>query len=118
MSSVNTADESVLTGYRCVGDVIFDLDGTVLTDVGWVLFEVASSQPDTARGIIGTYNNYATLQLLRHDHAKRPCRIRGEFDVGIAELRAWTLDDVVFTAVDVYDVSGFIAFRAALKEPD
>ncbi len=113
MASANTADGSVLTGYRCVGDVTFDLDGTVLTDVGWVLFEVDCTTPDRARGIIGTYNHYATLQVLRLDRTKRPFRIRGEFDDGTAELSTWTLYDVVVTAVDIDDVGGFIAFCAA-----
>ncbi len=112
MLATSTPDDGTLTGYRCVGDVTFDLDGTVLTDVGWVLFEVASSQPDVVRGIIGTFNHYATLQVLRLDYAKRPCRILGEFEDGITGTRAWALDDVVFTAVDVDDAGGFIAFRA------
>ncbi len=72
--------------------------------------------PETARGVVGTYNHYATLQVLRLDRTKRPCRIRGEFDDGTAGLATWTLDDVHVTAVDVYDVSGFIAFRAAASE--
>ncbi|MGZ4848978.1 MAG: hypothetical protein ACXV2D_05740 [Halobacteriota archaeon] len=109
---MSTGDGGTLTGYRSVSDATFDLDGTVLTDIGWVLFEVASSQTDPARGIIGTYNHYATLQLLRLDHAKMRCRIRGEFEDGMTEARAWALDDVVFTAVDVDDTGGFIAFRA------
>ncbi len=117
MSPKSTADGGTLIGYRCVGDVTFDLDGNVSTDVGWVLFEVASSQPDAVRGIIGIYNHYATLQLLRLDHAKRPCRIRGEFEDGTTETRAWALDEVVFTAVDVDDAGGFIAFRATISNP-
>ncbi|MGZ7188553.1 MAG: hypothetical protein ACXVIR_12025 [Halobacteriota archaeon] len=112
MSPTSTSDGDTLTGYRCVGDVSFDLDGTVLTDIGWVLFEVASSQSHAVRGIIGTYNHHATLQLLRLDRAERPCRIRGEFEDGITEARAWALDDVVFTAVDVDDTGGVIALRA------
>ena len=37
----------------------------------------------------------------------------GEFEDGITEVREWALDDVALTAVDVHDISGFIAFRAA-----
>ncbi|MGZ4938343.1 MAG: hypothetical protein ACXVI3_06835 [Halobacteriota archaeon] len=119
MSSLGTADENTLRGYRSVGDLTCDLDGTLSTNIGWVLFEVASSDDDTVRGIIGTYNHYATLLLLRTFRAKRPFRMRGVFEDEIAEARAWALDDVVCTAVDLYDVSGFIAFRAtALKELD
>ncbi len=117
MSSASTPQGVTLRGYRSVGDVTFDLDGTVSTDIGWVIFEVASSDPHMARGIIGTYNHYATLQVLRAFYGKRPCRMHGEFEDGVS-VHAWTLDDMTITAVDVYDVGGFIAFRAAALKPD
>ncbi len=103
----------MLRGFRSVGDITFDLDGSVSADVGWVLFEVANSDPDAAYGIIGTYNHYATLLLLRTFHAERPCRIYGEFEDSANVARAWTLEDAIFIALNVYDVGGFIAFRAA-----
>ncbi len=118
MSSARTPDDDTLGGYRSVGDVTFNLDGTASTDLGWVLFEIVSSDPDTARGIIGTYNHYATLQLMRTFQTQRPCHIYGEFEDGVNVSRAWALHDVVSTVLDVYDVSGFVAFRAAaLMEP-
>ncbi|MDD1721546.1 MAG: hypothetical protein LUP95_06130 [Euryarchaeota archaeon] len=62
--------------------------------------------------MIGTYNHYATLQLVRLYRAKRPCHLHGVFDDGATDARVWTLNDVVFTAIFVRDVSGLAGFRA------
>ncbi|MGZ4931868.1 MAG: hypothetical protein ACXV46_03695 [Halobacteriota archaeon] len=85
----------------------------ISTDIGWALFEMHDGDLDAVRGVIGTYNNYATLQIVRLDRAKRPCRIHGVFDDGITDARAWTLNDVVFTSILVRDMSGLAGFRAA-----
>ncbi len=65
----------MLRGYRSVDDVSFDLDGTFSTYVGWVLFEVGDKQHERIRGVIGTFNNYATLMLLRIARDQKPCRV-------------------------------------------
>ncbi len=114
---MNVGKESSLKGYRCIDDVIFDLDGTISTDIGWALFEVLDGDLDAVHGVIGTYNNYATLQLVRLDRAKRPCHLYGVFDDGATGAREWTLNDIVFTAILVRDVSGFAGFRATVVHP-
>ncbi len=103
----------MLRGYRCIGDVIFDLDGTLSSDVGWVLFEVNDEQPDRARGVVGTFNNYATLRLIRSRRTKASCRIRGLFDDGKTGANEWLLDNVVFTSALLRDVTGLIGFCAS-----
>ncbi len=110
---VNATEVHTLRGYRCIGDVTFDLDGTLATDLGWVLFEVSDEQPDRARGVVGTFNNYATLQLIRSRLTKAPCRIYGLFDDGKTGVSEWHLDDVFFTSALLRDVTGLIGFRAS-----
>ncbi len=102
----------MLRGYRCIGDVIIDLDGTLASDLGWVMFEVSDEQLDRARGVVGTFNNYATLRLIRSRRTKAPCRIRGLFDDGKTGVSEWLLDDVFFTSALLRDVTGLISFRS------
>ncbi len=106
------AEGSTLRGYRGIGDITFDLNGTPTTDIGWVLFEVNDDQLDRGRGIVGTFNNYATLRLIRSTRTKTPCRIYGLFDDGKTRSNTWLLDDVVFTGMLVRDASGILGFRA------
>ena len=105
------AERSTLRGYRGIGDITFDLDGVLATDIGWVIFEISDGQPDRGQGVVGTFNNYATLRLIRSIRTKIPCRIHGLFDDGAAEVNKWLLDDVVFTGTLLRDVSGIIGFR-------
>ncbi len=107
---VNTG---TLRGYRSTGDITFDLDGTVSTDIGWVIFEVSDGSSE-GHGVIGTFNNYATLKLVRFERAQKPCRIHGDFGDGHTEAQKWLLDDVVLTDVLSDDVTGFIGFRAGV----
>ncbi len=111
---MNVGKESSLKGYRCRGDVTFDLNGTISTDIGWALFEVLDGDLDAVRGVIGTYNNYATLQLVLVDRAKRPCHLHGVFDDGVTGAHEWTLNNIVLTAILVRDVNGFAGFRATV----
>lgn len=104
----NAAGANTLRGYRGVGDITFDLDSTRSTDIGWVLFEMKGGQCDDVRGVIGTFNHYATLLLVRLDRAKRPFRIQGLFDNGTTGASEWTLKNVSFTGVWVHNVTGFI----------
>ncbi len=91
---MSTAEKMLLRGYRSVGDVSFDLDGTLSTCIGWVLFEVGDTQLEHVRGVISTFNNYATLTILRLAHDQEPCRIHGWFDNGQTDTSEWTLDSV------------------------
>jgi len=109
---MSTADTSKLAGYRSIGDVTFDLGNELTAEIGWVLFEVSGGQAQRVQGAVVTYNNYATLKLVKFERTQRPCHICGWFDDGVAEPRRYMLNDVVFTALLVRDVSGFIGFRA------
>ncbi|MGZ4908815.1 MAG: hypothetical protein ACXVIG_07500 [Halobacteriota archaeon] len=111
------ADANTLRGYRSIGDVTFDLDGALFSDIGWVIFEVSDSQPNRGQGVIGTFNNYATLTLVRFRHTQKPCQIQGVFDDGETGEHVWQLDDVVFTGVLFRDVNGLIGFRAGKCQP-
>lgn len=110
---MSAAKGKTVRGYRSVGDVSFDLDGTFSTWVGWTLFETSELHRAHVRGVIGTFDNYATLVLLRLARDQRPCRVHGRFDDGQRGVREWTLDNVVFTDAEVLDESGFVAFRAS-----
>ncbi len=102
-----------LRGYRSVNDISFDLDGVFSTYIGWVLFEVGDTQLERVRGVIGTFNNYATLMLLRLARDQRPCRVHGRFNDGQTDASEWTLDNVTYTGAEVHDESGFVAFHAS-----
>ncbi len=102
-----------LRGYRSVNDISFDLDGVFSTYIGWVLFEVGNTQLERVRGVIGTFNNYATLMLLRLARDQKPCRIHGRFKDGQTDASEWTLDNVTYTGAEVHDESGFVAFHAS-----
>ncbi len=106
------ADANTLRGYRSIGDITFDLDGALSSDIGWVIFEVSDGQPDRGQGVIGTFNNYVTLTLVRFKWAQKPCRINGIFDDGETGENTWLLDNVGFTGILFRDVSGLIGFRA------
>ncbi len=111
--TVNTAKLSTLRGYQSTSDVKFDLDDAHLSDVGWVIFEVHEGQPE-GHGVIGTFNNAVTLELIRFERTQLPCRIRGWFSDGQTGSRRWLLDDVVFTSFFVRDANGLIGFRAGM----
>ena len=111
-SPAKVNEANAIRGYRGIGDIVFDFDGTLSTDIGWVLFEVSDDQPDQGQGVIGTFNNCATLRLIRSTRTKSPCRIRGLFHDGATGVDTWQLDDVVFIGMLLRDVIGFIGFRA------
>ncbi len=113
VTTVNTAKTSALKGYRSVGDVTFDLDSTLSTNIGWVILEVDDSKSAGTRGLIGTFSNYVMLMLIRFKRRQKPCRIHGWFDDGTTGTTMWRLDDVAFTGFLVRDVNGFIGFRAS-----
>ncbi len=110
--TASTIKSSTCRGYRGVGDITIDLDGTLLTDIGWALFETGDDQLG-GQGIIGTFNNYVTLTLIQFARTKRPCSIHGWFDDGKTGEHWWLLDDVICAGVLVRDVSGLIGFRAS-----
>ncbi len=110
--TVSKSKASILRGYRGIGDITFDLDSTLSSDIGWVIFEVSDEKPESGHGVIGTFNHYVTLQLIRFERTQKPCRIYGTFDDGETGKDAFLLDDVVFSAVLVRDISGLIGFRA------
>ncbi len=110
--TVSTVDAATLRGYWSVSDITCDLDGTTSTYIGWVLFEVSDNQRERVRGVIGTFNDYVTLMLLRRVRDQKPCRMYRLFDSGQTEACEWTLDNVAFIGAEVDDVSGFIAFHA------
>ena len=71
---MSAAGADTLEGHRSISDVTFDLDGELSTEIGWVVFEVSDEQPELCCGVIGTFNNYVTLRLIRFarfgDHAE------------------------------------------------
>ena len=109
---VTTADADALNGYRSISAVTFDLDGELSANIGWVIFEVNEERPERCSGMIGTFNNHATLKLIRFAHSEKPCRICGLFDDGKTDARTWMLGGIVFTSSFVLDASGFVGFRA------
>lgn len=111
--TVKTAKASVLRGYRSTSDIIFDLDNKRSTDLGWVIFETQDGHPE-GQGVIGTFNNAVTLELIRFERTQQPCRIRGWFTDGQTGAMRWLLDDIVFTSFFVRDVNGLIGFRAGI----
>ncbi len=110
--TVSKAKEGTLRGYRGIRDITFDLDSTLLTDSGWVIFEVNDEGAESGLGVIGTFNHHVTLQLIRFARNQKPCRIVGVFDEEETGERTFLLDDVRFTAVLVRDISGLIGFRS------
>jgi hypothetical protein len=110
---MSRAGADTLKGHRSISDVTFDLDGELSTEIGWVVFEVNDEQPERCCGVIGTFNNYATLRLIRFARSQRPCRIQGFFDDG-KQTRTHMLDDIAFAEILVLDVSGFVGFSASI----
>ncbi len=110
--TTSKAKASALRGYRSSGDVTFDLNRTLLSDIGWVVFEIDDDQSGRGHGVIGTFNNYMTLTLIRFARAQKPCHMYGVFDDGETGESTWLLDDVGFTGLLVGDASGLIGFRA------
>ncbi len=110
--TVTTTKASALRGYRGAGDITVTCDGRLFSDLGWVVFEVRDGQHNDVRGVVGTFNNYATLQLMWLYRNKKPCRIHGWFDDGAMQPHKWTLDNVLFTGIWVRDMTGFVGFQA------
>ena len=110
--TVSKINASTLRGYRGIGDITFDLDGLLSADIAWVIFEVSDEEPEAGQGVIGTFNNYGTLQLVRFERSQKPCRIYGVFDDGETGERTFLLDNVVFSEFLLRDVTGLIGFRA------
>lgn len=109
---MSAAGADTLEGHRSISDVTFDLDGELSTEIGWVVFEVSDEQPELCCGVIGTFNNYVTLKLIRFERSQRPCRVQGFFD-DRKQTRTRMLDDIAFTEILV-DVSGFVGFSARI----
>ncbi len=76
------------------------------------MFEIEDDQSECGHGVIGTFNNDATLTLIRFARAQKPCRVYGLFDDEETGESAWILNDVGFTGMLVRDASGLIGFRA------
>ncbi len=110
-SQIRVDERTALRAYRSIGTVTFDLDGTLFTDTGWVMFEITDGQYE-GQGVIGTFNNYNTLTLMRFERTQKPLRMRGQFNDGATGAHTWLLDDVAFTGLLVRDASGLIGFRA------
>ncbi|MDD1725552.1 MAG: hypothetical protein LUQ34_01545 [Euryarchaeota archaeon] len=110
---MNEGGEHVLRGYRSIGDVAFDIDGELSTEIGCVVFEVSDKRPEYCKGLISTFNNLVTLRGVRFARTQRACGINGCFYDGQQETTC-TLDDVVFTTFFVLDVCAFVVFRARI----
>ncbi len=107
---MSAAGKRRLRGYRSVSDVCFNLDGTPSACIGWVLFEADDTQRGHVSGVIGTFNNHATLVLLRLARDRKPCSIHGRFDDGQTDASEWKLDDVAYTGAEVHDELGLSRF--------
>ncbi|MGZ4920165.1 MAG: hypothetical protein ACXVIE_08760 [Halobacteriota archaeon] len=115
-SPIRIDEGSVARGYRSVRQITFDLDGTLSDDIGSVVFEVSDGQSG-GQGVIGTFNNYVTLKLIRFERTQRSCCIHGWFDDGKTGTNAWLLDDLVFTGILVRDANGLVGFHAGTVTP-
>ncbi len=111
--TLSTAKASTLKGYRSTSDIKFDLDTKSTSDLGWVIFETRDGHSE-GQGVIGTFNNVATLELIRFERTQKLCRIRGWFTDGQTGATRWLLDDVAFTSFFVRDANGLISFRAGI----
>ncbi len=110
--TANIVKSGPLHGYRGSGDVTFEYDGKLLTDIAWVIFEVRDGQPNDVRGVVGTFNNYATLQLVWLYRTKKPLRVYGRFDDGTTGPSEWSFDNIAISGMWVRDSTGFMGFRA------
>jgi hypothetical protein len=110
---MSTAGADTLEGHRSISDVTFDLDGELSNEIGWVVFEVNDEQPERCCGVIGTFNNYVTLRLIRFARSQRTCLIQGLFNDG-KQTRTRMPDDIAFTEIFVLDESSFVGFSAGI----
>ncbi len=111
-ASTGTAKSPALRGYRSVDDVALECGSEVFADIGWAIFEASDGDQNEARGIINTYNDYATYVLVHLARAGGLCRLHGVFTDGKAGEYQCTLDDVVIENMLVQDTTAVAGFRA------
>ncbi len=111
-ATTETEKAPALQGYRSLGGIALKCSDEVFADVGWVIFEINDSNHDEVRGVISTYNDYATYVLMRLARAERSCRLQGLFSDGKAGEYPLTLNDVVIENMLVQDTTAMAAFRA------